>query len=94
MSAVPSTASIQSSFDDTGPSLAELYYTDEVDMTLLGRGKYSVVHRTRRRTDELPVALKTIQASESARSRAQHGPEAAGIWLGAKFREPISPLIA
>lgn len=31
---------------------------------LLGRGKFSVVHRTRRRADKLSVALKTIQIFE------------------------------
>ena len=50
---------------EQGPSLAEAYYvTEEEGLTLLGRGKFSVVHRTRRRADELPVALKTIQIFE------------------------------
>jgi len=50
------------SFEDAGPSLAEMYHTE--DGELLGRGKFSVVHRTRRRSDGLMVALKTIQIFE------------------------------
>ena len=48
--------------EESGPSLVELYHTDAGE--LLGRGKFSVVHRTRRRSDDLPVALKTIQIFE------------------------------
>ena len=52
---------------EQGPSLADCYYmTDDKCMELLGRGKFSVVHRTRRREDNLPVALKTIQIFEMA----------------------------
>ena len=47
---------------ESGPSLAEVYDTDAA--ALLGRGKFSVVHSTRRRADSLPVALKTIQIFE------------------------------
>jgi len=61
----------ESVFEDAGPSLAELYFTDEGDAELLGRGKFSVVHRTRRREDELPVALKTIQVFEMG-SKERH----------------------
>ena len=50
---------------EQGPSLAEAYYvTEEEGLTLLGWGKFSVVHSTRRRADDLPVALKTIQIFE------------------------------
>ena len=40
-------------------------------MSLLGRGKFSVVHRTKRKADNLPVALKTIQV---------HPCEIAALW--------------
>ena len=49
---------------ESGPTLAEVYDTDVAE--LLGRGKFSVVHCTRRREDGLPVALKTIQIFEMA----------------------------
>ena len=50
---------------EQGPTLAQCYFIAEEDgLTLLGRGKFSVVHRTRRRADGLPVALKTIQIFE------------------------------
>ena len=50
------------SFEEAGqPSLSDVYSMEEGTMTLLGRGKFSVVHRTVRRADGLPVALKTIQ---------------------------------
>jgi len=50
---------------ESGPTLAEAYCTSEAEgLTLLGRGKFSVVHRTVRRADGLPVALKTIQIFE------------------------------
>ena len=50
---------------EAGPSLADLYCTSEADgFTLLGRGKYSVVHSSRRRADGVAVALKTIQIFE------------------------------
>ena len=52
-----------STFDDGQPSLSEAYCTEEDALTLLGRGKFSVVHRTQRRSDGLPVALKTIQVA-------------------------------
>ena len=45
-------------------TLADLYCTGESELTLLGRGKFSVVHKTTRRSDSLPVALKTIQVFE------------------------------
>ena len=53
---------------ESGPSLAAVYDTDENASPrvyqLLGRGKFSVVHSTRRIADGLPVALKTIQIFE------------------------------
>jgi len=60
-----------STFDDGQPSLSEAYCTEEDALTLLGRGKFSVVHRTQRRSDGLPVALKTIQVFEMG-SRERH----------------------
>ena len=52
---------------EQGPSLADCYYTTETEcMELLGRGKFSVVHRTRHRKDNMLVALKTIQIFEMA----------------------------
>ena len=51
------------SFEGTS-SLADVYCTDEHELVFLGRGKFSVVHRTIRRADGLPVALKTIQVFE------------------------------
>ncbi|KAL3912128.1 MAG: hypothetical protein SGPRY_008443, partial [Prymnesium sp.] len=44
----------------SGEALSSRYHTEEAQ--LLGRGKFSVVYRTRRRDDQLTVALKTIQA--------------------------------
>ena len=53
---------------ESGPSLSAVYDTDEDasprNYQLLGRGKFSVVHRTRRLADGFPVALKTIQIFE------------------------------
>ncbi|KAL1508635.1 hypothetical protein AB1Y20_004731 [Prymnesium parvum] len=46
----------------SGATLSSRYHTDEAQ--LLGRGKFSVVSRMRRREDSLPVALKTIQIFE------------------------------
>lgn len=75
MAAATSAAASSSASLDTfesGPPLAEVYYTDEQDgHVLLGRGKFSVVHRTCRKADSLPVALKTIQIFEMG-SRERH----------------------
>ena len=46
----------------SGETLSTSYHTE--DIQLLGRGKFSVVHCTRRRSDGLSVALKTIQIFE------------------------------
>ena len=46
----------------SGETLSTSYHTEDVQ--LLGRGKFSVVHCTRRRSDGLSVALKTIQIFE------------------------------
>ena len=46
----------------SGETLSTSYHTEDVQ--LLGRGKFSVVHCTRRRADGLSVALKTIQIFE------------------------------
>jgi serine/threonine protein kinase len=54
---------------ESGPSLGEVYDMDSAE--LLGRGKFSVVHRTRRLADNVPVALKTIQIFEMA-SKERH----------------------
>ena len=43
-----------------GESLANKYSVE--DASLLGRGKFSTVHRTQRRADGMAVAIKTIQA--------------------------------
>ena len=57
---------------EAGPSLSETYYTTESEgLAMLGRGKYSVVHKTCRRADNLPVALKTIQIFEMG-SKERH----------------------
>mmetsp|Transcript_52015 Transcript_52015/g.119673 ORF Transcript_52015/g.119673 Transcript_52015/m.119673 type:complete len:161 (-) Transcript_52015:923-1405(-) len=45
-----------------GESLRQKYVMEESEY--LGRGKFSVVHRTRRRGDGQAVALKTIQVFE------------------------------
>lgn len=50
-------------FEAAAP-LSETYFTESAE--LLGRGKFSVVHRTKRRADGVPVALKTIQVFEMA----------------------------
>ena len=54
---------------ESGPALGEVYDMEAAE--LLGRGKFSVVHRTRRRSDGVPVALKTIQIFEMA-SKERH----------------------
>eukprot|EP00965_Chrysotila_dentata_P107155 3540810-Pleurochrysis_carterae.AAC.1 len=46
----------------SGEALAEKYHVEEAEC--LGRGKFSIVHRTRRRSDGQFVALKTIQVFE------------------------------
>ena len=43
-----------------GESLSYKYSVE--DASLLGRGKFSTVHRTQRRADGMAVAIKTIQA--------------------------------
>ena len=50
-------------FEGSAP-LSETYFTEDAE--LLGRGKFSVVHRTKRRADGQAVALKTIQVFEMA----------------------------
>lgn len=45
-----------------GESLSTKYMTEE--QHFLGRGKFSAVHCTRRRSDQFPVALKKIQIFE------------------------------
>lgn len=54
---------------ESGSALADVYDMEQAE--LLGRGKFSVVHRTHRRSDALPVALKTIQIFEMA-SKERH----------------------
>lgn len=54
---------------ESGPALGELYDIDAAE--LLGRGKFSVVHRTRRLADGVPVALKRIQIFDMA-SKERH----------------------
>mmetsp|Transcript_985 Transcript_985/g.2653 ORF Transcript_985/g.2653 Transcript_985/m.2653 type:complete len:184 (+) Transcript_985:13-564(+) len=56
------------SFNTTGSTLADY---DMAAAELIGRGKLSVVHRTRRKRDDKPVALKKIQVFEmmDAKSR-------------------------
>jgi serine/threonine protein kinase len=54
---------------ESGPALGEVYDMEAAE--LLGRGKFSVVHRTRRLSDGVPVALKTIQIFEMA-SKERH----------------------
>ena len=49
-----------------GPTVTQRYFTEAVE--LLGRGKFSVVHRTRRREDGRPVALKKVQVFEMGTS--------------------------
>jgi len=49
-----------------GPPVTQRYFTEAVE--LLGRGKFSVVHRTRRREDGRPVALKKVQVFEMGTS--------------------------
>ena len=46
-----------------GESLGTKY--DMADAQLLGRGKFSTVHRTQRRADGMTVAIKTIQVRSS-----------------------------
>ena len=46
-----------------GESLGTKY--DMEDAQLLGRGKFSTVHRTQRRADGMTVAIKTIQVRSS-----------------------------
>ena len=63
-----------------GPTLAEAYCVTEAEgLTLLGRGKFSVVHRTRRRADSVPVALKTIQIFEMGTKERNECPPARGF---------------
>ena len=54
---------------ESGPALGDLYDVEGAE--LLGRGKFSVVHRTTRHSDMLPVALKSIQIFEMA-SKERH----------------------
>ena len=49
-----------------GRPVTQRYFTEAVE--LLGRGKFSVVHRTRRREDGRPVALKKVQVFEMGTS--------------------------
>ena len=52
-----------------GESLASRY--DMHEPQLLGRGKFSTVHRTQRRADGLNVAIKTIQARAPRAARVR-----------------------
>ena len=51
---------------ECGPTVKDRYFTEAVE--LLGRGKFSVVHRTRRREDGRAVALKKVQVFEMGTS--------------------------